>query len=97
MGPFKKIDRQEVIGKLKATGSRDKDVLYAAKMQLLPIAQLPKSGSIIVIIMGALVSLTIYGAVVGIPVVLLGFWMRRLAAKNTEILEAAYSEYIASM
>jgi len=33
--PFTKIDKQSVIGTLKATGSRDRDILYAQKSELL--------------------------------------------------------------
>ena len=33
--PFTKIDKQSVIGTLKATGSRDPDILHAQKQKLL--------------------------------------------------------------
>ena len=32
----------------------------------------------------------------GIPVILLGIWMYRFGEKNIKVVEAAYSEYLAS-
>ena len=94
--PFTKIDKQSVIGTLKATGSRDTDILYAQKAKLLAPNKNLKILSYILIGGGALLSLTVILAIAGIPLALFGIWMWRFSSKNMAAVEAGYSEYLAS-
>ena len=90
---YAKLTKQEVIGTLKATGSRDKDVLYAAKEGQLKVAWLPKFCGTIGMIAGVGLSLTIIGAPIGIPMFFAGWWLRRRGTSSIEAVEAAYKEY----
>src|SRR4051812_18896077 len=94
-----KLDRRIVIGALKATGSSDRDVLYARKEELL--ADMSGAASTFrawaLIVCGAVLTLTIIGGVVGIPAMLFGIWMRAKLTKNTALTEAAFDEYLRSV
>ena len=93
-GTFGKMDRQSVIGSLKATGSRDPDVLFLQKKKLITPNKNLKVGSFGMMGLGVLL-LPLLGA--GIPVILLGIWMYRFGVKNIKVVEAAYSEYLTSL
>jgi len=95
-GPFTKLDRQSVIGTLKATGTRDPDVLHTQKQKLLAPSKNLKMVSYIVMGCGVLLTITIVAAFAGIPFGLFGVWIWRFSSKNIATVEAAYSEYLAS-
>ena len=92
-GTFGKMNRQRVIGFLKASGTRDPDILSLQKQKLITPNKNLKVGSFGFMIFGVLL-LPLLGA--GIPVILLGIWMYRFGARNIKVVEAAYSEYLAS-
>jgi hypothetical protein len=94
--PFVKLDKQSVIGTLKATGSRDPDILHAQKQKLLAPNKNLKILSYILIGGGALLTLTFILAIAGIPLALFGLWMWRFSSRNMAAVEAGYSEYLAS-
>jgi hypothetical protein len=80
---------------LKATGTRDTDILYAQKAKLLA----PNKNLKILYIStggGALLSLTFILAIAGIPLALFGVWILRFTSKNIAAIKAGYSEYLAS-
>ena len=66
------IDKQTVLGTLKATGSQDPDVLYNAKTQLVQMSKGMRGYSWIPMICGVLLTVTVIGAFVGIPAFLVG-------------------------
>ena len=88
------LDKQTVIGALKATGSKDPDVLYAAKKQLIQQVRGLHMYSWIPMISGVLLCLTIIGAFIGIPVLVLGIWLRIKTGKSLRIADEAYQEYL---
>ena len=92
--PFLKVDRQDIIGTLKTAASRDPDVLYAKKIELLRAVRLPKLAGVYVMVMGALLTATILGAFLGIPLLIMGWWMRRRGLHNIVTLESAYADYV---
>jgi hypothetical protein len=94
--PFITVNRQEVIGNLKATGSRDPDVLYAQKSILLQAVRFPKLAGTSLMIVGALCTLLMVLAFIGIPLLIGGWWLRRRGVRNIQTVEAAYSEFVAS-
>src|ERR1051326_6166562 len=94
--PFTKIDKQSVIGTLKATGSRDTDVLYAQKAKLLAPAKNLKLLSVICMASGAIFTITVILAIVGIPFVVFGIWLWRFSSQNIAAIDAGYAEYLAS-
>lgn len=95
-GPFTRLDKQSVIGTLKATGTRDPDVLHAQKQKLLAPSKNLKMVSYIIMGCGLLLTITIFAAFAGIPFGLFGIWVYRFSSKNITTVETAYSEYLAS-
>lgn len=89
--------KPQVIGALKAANSTDPDVLLHVKEDLLDQYRPLKIMSMVPIICGVLISLTILGAIIGIPLVILGFWLRRKCKRNMATVEGAYEEYLASL
>ena len=53
--------------------------------------------SLVPILCGGLISLTIIGAIIGIPLIVLGFFLRRKCKRNMATVESAYDEYLASL
>ncbi len=87
------VSRQEVMGLLKATGSSDRDVLYAAKEARGQHYRVIRFMSFIPMIGGAMLSLTIIGALVGIPMIAGGWFLRRWSGKQLRIIDDAFGEY----
>jgi hypothetical protein len=94
--PFLSLDKTTVIGFLKSTGSRDPDVLYTQKKNLESAAKFPKYAGVYIMVIGALMTVMIITAFIGIPLLILGWWMRRRGVRNIEAVEAAYQEYVGS-
>src|SRR5256885_17244695 len=86
--PFVKLDKQSVIGTLKATGSRDPDILHAQKQKLLAPNKNLKILAYILVGGGALLTLTFILAIAGIPLGLFGLWMWRVSFRSIEVGEA---------
>ena len=94
--PFIPVDRKSVVGTLKATGSRDPDVLHAQKQTLLaPYKQL-KTLAKICIGIGALFTVTVFMAWFGIPLLLFAWWLWRFQARNSTAVEDGYADYMQS-
>jgi hypothetical protein len=89
--------KPQVIGALKAANSTDPDVLLHVKEDLLDQYRPLKMMSMVPIFCGVLISLTILGAVIGIPLIVLGFFLRRKCKGNMATVESAYDEYLASL
>ena len=95
--PFTKIDKQSVIGTLKATGSQDPDILYAQKAKLLAPNKNLKILSIILIVCGIIFTVTVILAIAGIPFAISGLWMWRFSSKNIAAVELGYAEYVGAL
>lgn len=91
------VTRQQTLGALKATGSSDPDVLFAAKEALLVLSRPGRVVTLIVMIAGGLLSLTIIGALAGLPALFVAWWLRRRFARNIRTADAAYQEYLDSL
>jgi len=94
---FVKLEKQEVLGMLKASGSRDRDVLAAGKSQFLRVAKFQKMVGTIFMVLGILSSLTILLAIIGIPMAIAGWFIRSRGVKNLETVEAAFAECTAGL
>jgi hypothetical protein len=96
--PYASVDKQTIIGALKATGSRDPDVLHAKKVELYGWLKFARVLVIPLMLIGLVMSLMgIAGAVFGIPFLLLGYWLWRRVSRNMATIEAGYAEYISSL
>lgn len=87
---------QEVTSRFKAIGSTDPDILYAAKTELCRAFVHQKVGGIVVAITGVLLSLTMFLAPVGIPVIAAGVWCWRRAIHNLEVVETAHQAFLSA-
>ena len=85
---------QEVIGKLKATHSTDSDVLLAAKNEIAAPWRQQKFTGLMLLVVGALSSLTLVLAIIGIPVAIFGAWVWRRGIANLAVVETAYAQYV---
>lgn len=92
-----KIEKQQVIGALKSTSSSDPDILFARKEELLAPTRAMKMMGTFPLIMGSFMTLTIIGAVVGIPFIFFGLFVRKRIRINVENAEAALADYTASL
>jgi hypothetical protein len=92
--PFQKLDKQSVIGALKATGSRDPDVLYAQKNQLLTAPKHLKLLGMILMVGGAFFTITVILAIAGIPFAIFGWFCWSFGKKNIAAVEEGYAEYL---
>lgn len=91
---FSRIEPQTVIGALKAARSQDPDVLFSKKEELLAEPRKAKLITLVPIIAGILMTLTILGAVIGIPLLIIGIWLRMRVGKNIRTIEETYREFI---
>jgi hypothetical protein len=101
--PFSTVDKHAVIGSLKATGSHDPDVLDARKTELLARVRFQKLAGLFLMVPGIPISLIRSGVlgglpmvVIGIPMVLLGWWLWRRGSRNFATVEAGFTEYVRS-
>jgi len=92
-----KLNHQQVIGSLRATGSTDPDVLFAKKEDLLSETKRLKLLGIVPLIAGSILTVTIIGAIVGIPMLLVGFSVRKSIKHNIAVTDAALAEYMQSI
>jgi len=92
--PVAKLDKQQVVGALKATQSNDPDVLFARKEELLAETRRLKLLGIVPIVTGIIMTLTIIGAFVGIPVMIFGFWVRGRLKGNIKVADETYADFV---
>jgi hypothetical protein len=92
--PFLKLDRQQVLGFFKDAGSRDPDILHTYRTSLVSLGRFPKLAGIYVMVMGGLLTITILGAFLGLPMLALGWWMWRRGVGNLKMIDTSYSEFI---
>ena len=88
---------QQIAGVLKATGSTDPDVLFAAKEEYGSTFATQRFQGMGLLITGALASITIIMAIIGVPVAVFGWWLWRKGKRNIALIEAAYAQYLASL
>lgn len=94
---FSRVTHQQVVGQLKSTGSADPDVLFAAKQAIIePVKPLRLIG-LWAYVTGGLMTLTIFLSVLGIPLLIFGWWVRKRGKENLARIEAAYGEYVKSV
>lgn len=92
-----KLEKQQVLGALKATGSTDPDVLFARKEEMLAESRRNKLLGVFPVFVGAVMTVTIVGAVVGVPAIWFGLSVRKTIKNNTKVADEALAEYLASL
>jgi hypothetical protein len=95
--PFSPVSQQAAFGIFKATGSRDRDVAFAQKETMLAPYNNLRKLAILSFVIGGLFTIMVIMAWFGIPV-LIGAWLlRRFQAKQAANVEAAHSQYLATI
>ena len=89
-----KLSHQQVIGALRSTGSNDPAVLFAKKEELLAETKRLKLLGIVPIGIGVIMTISLIGAIVGIPMIIFGFLVRKSLKHNLDVSEAAFAEYL---
>lgn len=92
-GLFTPVDKQWVIGTLKAVGSRDPDVLHAARIKLLSAVGLTRVVGAGLAGLGVLLLLFSPTRWFSVPLLLAGLWLWRRGVRNVAAVEAGYAEY----
>ena len=92
--PMLKLDTSQVVGYLKSAGSRDPDILHTQRTHLMSLARFPKLVGTYLMVVGGLCTALILLAVVGIPLLLFGWWMRRRGVKNIRVVETGWAEFV---
>ncbi|HRN62898.1 MAG TPA: DUF5362 family protein [Luteimonas sp.] len=83
-----------VTGYLKLAGNNDPDVLAARKSELIRQQSPMKYFAIVLIVLGTMMTLTIIGAIGGIPVLCTGGWLLSRVKSNVRLIEEASQDYI---
>jgi hypothetical protein len=89
-----KLSQQQVIGTLRSTGSTDPDVLFAKKEELLSETKRLKMLGVVPLIVGTILTISLIGAIVGIPMLIVGFSVRKAYKHNIAVTDAALAEYL---
>jgi len=97
INPFTPVDQQTIFGMFKSSASRDPDVLYAQKETMLAPYKNLKRLAIFSAVVGALFTVTVVVAILGIPLMIGSWWLWRFQAKNSLAVEAGYAQYLASV
>jgi hypothetical protein len=90
---FNLVAPAAVMGALKATGSTDRDVLYAAKEEFAARYRPLRWFGIWGLVSGGLATALVITAFIGIPLMVLGWWWLRRARGNLATIEATYATY----
>jgi len=94
---FSRMTPQHVLGLLKATGSTDPDVLAATKAELIQPMKFLGFMGIWAYVTGGLATALILTAIIGIPLLIFGWWVRKRGRQNIETIERTYTEYLDSI
>jgi len=86
-------DERAVIGALKASGSQDPDVLYGVMANAATPLKLSTYAGYAFLISGILLSLTIIGAFVGIPMAIAGWWLKRKMKQQKHMFDRVFNTY----
>ncbi len=94
---FSLLTREQVMGALKSTGSKDPDVLLAAKEEFASNYRPIKWFGIWGMVCGVLMTMLIVLAPLGIPLFFLGIWWFKRAKKNSLLIEQTFSDYVGGL
>lgn len=92
-GLFSPVDKQWVIGTLKAVGSTDPDVLHAARAKLMAAVGFTRIAGACVLGSGFLSLFVSTSRWFAGPLLLAGWWLWRRGARNVAAVEAGYEEF----
>lgn len=97
IGIFATLERQEVLGMLKKSGIRDKDILASEKIQAEKFAKFQKTIGTVMLVGGIIACIPVVTAILGIPFAIAGWFVRQRGVKNIATVESAYTELSAAL
>lgn len=86
-------DERAVIGALKASGSQDPDVLHGVMANAATPLKLFTYIGYALMGCGLLISLTIIGAFVGIPMAIGGWWLQRKMKRQKRMFDVTFTAF----
>lgn len=90
------ISKQSVITALRATGTRDPDILDRTRLALRSAARASAIAGGVLVLIGAALCLLPPGLLAGIPVILAGAVFGHRGWRNVNAVEAGYAEFVNS-
>ena len=91
-----RISKQSVITALRATGTRDPDILDRKRLALRAAARASGIVGGVLVLIGAVLCLLPPGLLAGIPVILAGAVFGHRGWRNVNAVEAGYAEFVNS-
>ena len=91
-----RISKQSVITALRATGTRDPDILDRKRLALRAAARASGIVGGVLVLIGAVLCLLPPGLLAGIPVILAGAVFGHRGWRNLNAVEAGYAEFVNS-
>lgn len=91
-----RISKQSVITALRATGTRDPDILDRTRLALRSTARASGIAGGVLVVIGAALCLLPPGLLAGIPVILAGAVFSHRGWRNVNAVEAGYAEFVNS-
>lgn len=91
---FLSFSEQNVFAAFKMTNSKDPDVLATAKDTMLAQAKIGKVVFWIFLVSGVAISLTIIGAIFGIPLIVVSYFINKRVKNGKKTIEDAYKKYL---
>ncbi len=88
------IEPGAVIEGLRRIDSCDPDVLHAHRTAWLESMRLPRMLGTLSLWLGAIAAVSVVLVPVGVPLLILGWWLRRRAAENVAAVEAAFDAFV---
>lgn len=82
-----------ILAELKRGGSHDPDVLYARKREMIADARAARRRGAALVALGAALTLSLVGALAGIPALLDGWRRFQCGSRDVEAIEAAFLEF----
>lgn len=96
LSPFATVDKQFVIGRLEATGSRDPDVLEQERARMLSAARTGWIAGAALVSIGVTLWITGAGMFAGVPVLAVAVWLMYRGKRNADAIESGFAEFVRS-
>jgi hypothetical protein len=94
---FATVDSAEVLSALRAAGSRDPDVLDAARRALMARARTTAVTGTVLVLAGAALALTGFRfALLAFPLIGIGWWVRRRGIRNAATIRTVFEQFVRS-
>ena len=84
-----------VTGYLKQAHSSDPDILQSRRQELIQRQQPMKLGSLVFIVIGATLTISLIGTIVGLPMLIAASWVQWKARSYLKTIDAAYEALVA--